>query len=411
MVFSLVAFLKTPVYTDSPLTWGLTLFVLVLLISRLFQGSNRALFLFGASLLLIELATDPFYLFLFVSLGGLLYLGLGAVRNHPWKKHFCTGLTVGLVLLYFGLMHSKGVFIGPQVHDFGIAYTLIRWLSVILEVRAGKDLPDGRPPAGLPEFFCYSFFAPTFFKGPIERFDEFNKTLTHPEPLRIGDTLLQILRIVAGCLKWWLAKHFFEMDWQSFFNTPQLFSYGGLWIGFYSLSVWFYLLVSAANDLTIAACGLAGFRISENYHFPYVKRNLSLFWRSWHMTLTRFCRDFIYIPLGGNRHRTYRNIVIVFLAIALWHVVSKAFVIWGLWQGIGMVLFHRWRKYCTTRPQLHRWAIRFPQLTYLLSLLLTLHFVAVGWLPFWGGHPQGVSLFLRLISGNHWRLFEWSQIP
>lgn len=403
----LAEFLKSPVYTGSPLTWGLTLFVPLLLASRLFAAEGRTLFLFGASLLVIELMTSPFYLFLFVGFGGLLFLTLTFVGARSYRKLVCDGLAVGLIVLYFTLMHTKAPspessFIGSAVHDFGIAYTLIRWLSVILDVRAGLPLP-----AGLPEFFCYSFFAPTFFKGPIERFEPFHQTLTHPEPLHLRDTLLFLFRIAAGCLKWWLAKHFFEMDWKTLFDAPQNFSYGQLWTGFYFLSIWFYLLVSAANDLTIAACGLAGFKISENYHFPYFKRNLSLFWRSWHMTLTRFCRDYLYIPLGGNQRHTRRNVLIVFLAIALWHVVSPAFVIWGLWHGLGMVVLLQWRKFCATQPILGHLSQSYPRLTYATSMLVTFHFVAIGWLPFWGGHPQGVSYFLRLISGNQWYLFVW----
>ncbi len=402
MFSDLAVLLKAPVYDHLPLTWGLACFAGLLLVSRLFSSEGRPLFLLGASLFILELATDPFYLFLFVATGGLLFLTLMYTAMRPYRQQVCTGLAIGLVVFYFWLMHTPSPFTGSLVHEFGISYTLIRWLSVILDIRAGLPIAGG-----MAEFFCYTFFAPTFFKGPIERFEHFHETMTQPDPLTLKDTLLTLLRIAIGCLKWWFAQKYLAMDWKIVFDTPQYFSYGHLWITFYTLSLWFYLLVSGANDLTIAACGLAGFRISENFHFPYFKRNLSLFWRSWHMTLTGFCRDYLYIPLGGNRRHPFRNILIVFMSIALWHVVSPAFFIWGLWHATGMILLRIWTKFCTTKPQLQAWAQRYPRFTSGASMILTFHFVSIGWLPFWGGHPQGVSLFLRLISGNHWKLFVW----
>ena len=134
------------------------------------------------------------------------------------------------------------------------------------------------------------------------------------------------------------------------------------------------------------------------------------------MTLVRFLRDYLYIPLGGNRRHVYLNYLLIFMAIALWYVTGSAFVIWGLWHGLGMCALRLWQnlwkkvglqKVPGTFCSLQRWAGRHPLTVRISSTLFTFHFVALGWLPFWGGHPQGLSMILRILSGNRWRLFEW----
>jgi alginate O-acetyltransferase complex protein AlgI len=184
----------------------------------------------------------------------------------------------------------------------------------------------------------------------------------------------------------------------------------------YVRAISFYLLVSASNDIKIACAALGGFRLHENYDYPYFKRNLALFWRSWHMTLIRFLRDYIYIPLGGNRKHVYFNILVVFLSAAFWHVTGKAFLLWGLWHGLGMCIFRYWQDFWKGVEHRNRkglllslqsWSRAHSRFVGIFSTLLTFHFVALGWLPFWGGHPQGASMILRIISGNRWKLFEW----
>jgi alginate O-acetyltransferase complex protein AlgI len=266
------------------------------------------------------------------------------------------------------------------------------------------------------EFFVYAFFLPPFFQGPIERLDEFRKNLGPERPPLDRDTTVScLIRIACALAKGWVVARYFELDWKTYFDYPQHLSYGFLVWGMYARAIGFYLFVSAANDLTIGCCTLAGYPLHENFDYPYFRRNLALFWRTWHMTLVRFLRDYVYLPLGGNRRRVYLNYLIVFLAIAMWHVVSPAFLLWGLWHGLGMCVLRLWQKYWSrietreggTLRSLQLWSRAHPSLTGLVSGLVTFHYVALGWLPFWGGHPQGLSMILRILSGNNWKLFEW----
>jgi len=410
------AFLTSPLFDHALLTKELVLFAILLLALRLLPDFARNLTLLLVSLALIEIATSPFYTFGFVAVSGILYYGLFWLQWNPRRKTYCGLLAALLVAAYFTFLDLPSLhspWTGQMVHKFGIAYSLFRLLSVTLEVGNGKRLPSDPL-----EFFVYVFFVPTFFQGPIERLHEFRTHLTEETrlPLTWEETGSNGIRVLCALAKGWAAVRFFELDWNRYFDYPQRLPYLTLVWGMYARAVGFYLFVSAANDLTIGMSALAGYRLSENYDYPYFKRNLALFWRSWHMTLTRFARDYIYIPLGGNRRHVYLNYLIVFMMIAMWHVTSVAFVIWGLWHGLGMCILKLWLEFwgkvetkntAGLARSLQLWSRGHPRTASLASTVFTFHYVALGWLPFWGGHPQGLSMILRILSGNHWKLFVW----
>lgn len=406
-------FLISPLFDHVLLTKGLVLFTLFLLALRYLPDFPRNLTLLLASLALIEIMTSPFYTFAFIAFTGLLYYLLFWLQWSRRKKilsYLLASLLIVLYFLFLDLPVLRTSWTGQMVHRFGIAYSLIRFLSLILDVGRGMALP-----ADPLDYFVYSFFVPTFFQGPIERLQEFRKNLNRPVTPTWSDTGSHLIRIGGALLKGWVMMNFLELDWKQYFDYPQQYAYGYLVWGMYARAIGFYLFVSAANDLTIACCAIAGYYIHENYDYPYFKRNLAEFWRSWHMTLVRFLRDYVYIPMGGNRRHVYFNYLVIFMAIALWHVTSKAFVIWGLWHGIGMCILGWWRGFWLRVEgreegklrSLQLWFRRHPSLIQLLSTLITFHYVSLGWLPFWGGHPQGLSMILRIISGNRWKLFEW----
>lgn len=408
-------FLAAPVFDRALLSNWLALFAVFLLAVRFLPDFARNLTILLAGIALIESLTSPFYTFCFVAFTGVLYYGLFWIQWSERKKVWCRAIALGVTAFYFLLMDLPlfgSPWTGAEVHHFGISYSLIRLLSVCLDVGNGRPLPSDPL-----EFFLYAFFPPTFPSGPIERLDDFRVNLTADKRplLSWGDTGSQLIRIACGLAKGWVALKFLTLDWEAYFNYPQRLPYATLVWGLYARAFGFYMTVSGVNDLIIGTCALAGYRLSENYDYPYFRRNLAEFWRSWHMTLTRFARDYIYIPLGGNRSSVYRNYLIVFLLIGLWHRTTPAFLIWGLWHGLGMCVLRLWKKLWSgiegrdegVLRSLQLWSRAHPNLTGLASGVLTFHFVALGWLPFWGGHPQGVGMILRILSGNHWKLFEW----
>ncbi len=407
-------FLNQPLASFFLLPWKFAVFTLFLLITRPLSFTLRKYLIVLGSLLLLIALTSVNYILLFLIFSAALYFILYQAQTWSFKKPFSYILSLLVLIFYFLCLDWQRLaspWTGDGVHQFGIAYALCRYLALILEVGKGASLPKNPL-----DYFVFAFFQPTFLNGPIERYEPFRERMEKPVPFEPKIIFVQLLRILGGCVKLYLSTKAFNIDWDVYFNTPQELSYAYLWWGMYLRAITFYLLVSGANDLTIACSALGGFRISENYNYPYFRRNLAEFWRTWHMTLTNFLRDYLYIPLGGNRKHVYLNYLIVFLVIAFWHVTSMAFLIWGLWHGLGLCFLKLWRDFWKKVEQkdrpgflraLQKTVRRFPRLSYGLSMLFTFHYVALSWLPFWGGHPQGLSMILRLISGNHWYLFEW----
>jgi len=400
-------FLISPLFDHVLLSKGLVFFTIFLLLIRFFPEFPRKLILLLVSLVLIEIATSPLYVFLFILFtGGIYYLLLYWVQWSPKKKEISYVLSGVVVLLYFLFLDLPAFhtpWTGQMVHIYGISYSLYRILALILDVGRGVALPTDPL-----DYFVFTFFVPTFFQGPIERLQEFKDNLVDGMSLSWRETGSYLIRISVAFVKGWIFLRFFQLDWKNYFDYPQQFSYSYLVIGMYVRAISFYLFASAANDFTISCCGLAGYKVHENFDSPYFKRNLAQFWRAWHMTLTRFARDYIYIPLGGNKKHIYWNYLIVFMFIALWHVTSPAFVIWGLWHGVGLCVLKLWQDFWQKRGG-SSFSKKFPRITAFCSGLFTFHYVALGWLPFWGGHPQGLSMILRILSGNHWKLFVWDR--
>jgi alginate O-acetyltransferase complex protein AlgI len=139
-----------------------------------------------------------------------------------------------------------------------------------------------------------------------------------------------------------------------------------------------YFLFAGYSDIAIGFGRLLGFRIMENFRWPYLQKNISDFWRCWHISLSSWCRDYIYLPVVGLTRSPYLATLATFTAIGLWHELSYRYILWGLWHGVGIVL---WRRF----QELKR-AARLPKVKHPVgrlavdaaSIALTLHYVFLG---------------------------------
>lgn len=146
------------------------------------------------------------------------------------------------------------------------------------------------------------------------------------------------------------------------FDNSQILTMIEAWICSISYSLQLYFDFSGYADMAIG-CGLFfNIRLPLNFNSPYKALNIQDFWRRWHMTLSRFLRDYIYIPLGGNRHGEiikYRNLLITFILGGIWHGAGWTFIVWGALHGIALILFALWQKTNLTLPRLVAWLITF----------------------------------------------------
>ncbi|MBR1499708.1 MAG: MBOAT family protein [Bacteroidaceae bacterium] len=224
------------------------------------------------------------------------------------------------------------------------------------------------------EYLFYLSFFPLLLAGPITRagtfFPQIRRKPVTSERLLYKGLWLVILGIVKkAVVADYLAQY---NDW--IFSMPDAYSGFECLMGLLGFGMQIYLDFSGYSDISIGIAAMLGIRLPENFCFPYRSRNLTDFWHRWHISLSTWFRDYLYIPLGGNRHgkaRTCLSLLVTMLAAGIWHGSTLMFLVWGALHGLGLVLHKLFR------PILRD--IRDNTLTITVSRLITMCFVALSW--------------------------------
>ncbi|MBL8636495.1 MAG: MBOAT family protein [Myxococcales bacterium] len=262
----------------------------------------------------------------------------------------------------------------------GISFFTFEFVHYLTDIYQGK-IP--RPSAQtslakrLCDFFLFALFFPTLLAGPIKRYQQFSP-MEAPLWQRKPELAEGLWRILIG-----LAKKVLIADSLATITlrlkAPELVTPPGLWLAMYAYAAQIYADFSGYSDVAIGVSLLLGYRIPENFRNPYVARSLQDFWRRWHISLSSWIRDYLFIPLGGSHVPPWRamvNLLLVMALCGLWHGAAGHFVVWGIWHGAGLALEQLARKLrgkTTASPS---------ALSALLGWLWTFHFVCVGWILF-----------------------------
>src|SRR3954465_2957309 len=246
-------------------------------------------------------------------------------------------------------------------------------------------------PASLLDAAIYLSFFPHLVAGPIVRAREFLPQLATPrDPDRVavgaGVSLIALGLIKKVAIADYLARAVVD----PVFAVPQAYSAPGAALAAYAYTAQIYCDFSGYTDIAIGLALLMGFIFPQNFNSPYRSASFREFWRRWHIPLSRYLRDFLYIPLGGNRGgrwMTARNLMITMVLGGLWHGAAWTFVLWGAFHGLGLCLAHalgsRWERV----PVWLRWFVTF-------------HLICFGWILF---RSQGLDVVGEFLS----RLFDW----
>jgi alginate O-acetyltransferase complex protein AlgI len=264
------------------------------------------------------------------------------------------GLGLGLPLLTIAL-------------PVGISFFTFQAISYVIDVKRRQVQP-----AGMLDFAVYLSFFPHLVAGPIVRAREFLPQLAKPrDPNRVavgsGLSLIALGVIKKVVIADFLARVLVE----PVFAVPQAYSAPDVLLAAYGFTAQIYCDFSGYTDIAIGLALLLGYVFPQNFRSPYRATGFRDFWRRWHMTLSRFLRDDLYIPLGGSRHGrllTYRNLMITMVLGGLWHGAAWTFVLWGTYQGLGLVGEHA----LGGRLRLPAW----------LRWLVTFHLIVFGWILF-----------------------------
>ncbi len=311
-------------------TWGEPVYVLLLLFMTFWDWFSA---------LLIEKAESPRKQKLWLALSVIVNLGLIGYFKY-------TGFILGNIQSIFGIPE-----IIPKIAlPIGISFYTFQLLSYVIDVYR-KEVPAQK------NFFRLLLYSSLFYQciaGPIVRYSDVQREINERK-VNLPEVAMGVTRFVTGLGKKALIANvcgslsdqllvsdaLMSSSFESAIAELTSRSAIGLWFGvlFYMLQI--YLDFSAYSDMAIGMGLMVGFHFKENFEYPYIAKSVTDFWRRWHISLSTFFRDYVYIPLGGNRKgkfRTYRNLFVVWLLTGLWHGASWNFVLWGLFFFVFLVI-------------------------------------------------------------------------
>ena len=288
----------------------------------------------------------------------------------------------------------------------GFSYIAFRLIHVLRDKHTSTGSVRRLPELTLPEFATYVIFFPSLSAGPIDRVERFAQDLRNESTLTQNATLDAGQRIVIGLFKKFVIADALALIALNDALAAQVRTAGWMWIHLYAYAFQIYFDFSGYTDIAIGIARLVGIKLPENFLSPYTKPNLTQFWNNWHMTLTQWFRAYFFNPF--NRWiRGYKNIpawtmiligqLATMLLIGLWHGVTFNFILWGAWHGLGLFLQNRWSDFAKKR-----FTISNPRIQTAMQLggiLLTFHFVAIGWVFFALSEPSLSWRVLLALSG------------
>ena len=358
------------------------------------------LFLLGASYWFYAAWDARFVLLLMaMTLGNAVVVEVNTRAKADWvrKAAVAAGVVLSLGVLAFFKYYDfftdsldRNLGVSSPVLDIvlpvGVSFFTFQAISYVVDVH--RRVTDK---ANLLDVAVYLSFFPQLVAGPIVRATEFLPQLkTDVRPNR-SEVTRAVQLIGRGLFKKVVIADFLARAVvNDAFDSPG--EYGALDIlaGIYGYAVQIYADFSGYTDMAIGVALLMGFRFPQNFDVPYVADSIQDFWRRWHMTLSRWLRDYLYIPLGGNRRgrlTTYRNLLVTMALGGLWHGAAGVFILWGVYHGAGLAV-ERWRSETGRGPRQRELGVRGRRWTLSDDARLWMrrfwvfHFVCLGWVLF-----------------------------
>ncbi len=349
------------------------LFFLIVGVGLLLIGKRNAIrvpFLFAASLLFYYKSCGLFFLLILLSIAFNFATGrlLNFFQTHQWRK---TTLVVSVgfnlaLLAYFKyalffvnslnaladlqLEHTnlfaqflawlldKPSEVGMVLLPVGISFYTFQAISYVVDVYRG----DIKPLRNIIDFGFYLSFFPQLIAGPIVRASEFIPQIHNPYTLSTREAGHALFLILVGLFKKIILSDYLALNLvDRVFDNPVAYSGVENLMASYGYTLQIYCDFSGYTDIAIGIALLLGYRLALNFNFPYKAASLTDFWRRWHISLSSWLRDYLYIPLGGSRHGRlvmWMSLTLTMLLGGLWHGADWTFVFWGLAHGVGLVV-------------------------------------------------------------------------
>lgn len=290
---------------------------------------------------------------------------------------------------FFGILSLPAQKLLPA--PVGVSFLTFLLISYLTDVYRGKAAAKAR----FLDFWLYVFFFPKLTQGPLCRFEDFSSQLQSARRIEPDEMMQGLSRLILGLgKKTLLAGAAGAVSQEVFSLSPDALCPALAWAGAACYAMQIYFDFAGYTDMALGLAGLFGMRLPENFNSPYLAVSITDFWRRWHMSLSGWFRDYVYIPLGGSRckkARQLRNLLAVWLLTGLWHGANWTFLCWGLWFFFLLAMEKLW---------LGRLLERLPRA---LGRLYALACVCIGWVFFNSPTLSYAAGFLRamLVRGAH----------
>ena len=263
----------------------------------------------------------------------LLFAGCGAnlifLFVYKYNNFFLENLFYIFPKIRFNLSEA--------ILPLAISFFTFHAISYLVDVYRKKILPQ----KSLLQLSLYFLFFPHLLAGPIVRYADISDQLIKRR-ITTESFVYGIRRFITGLSKKVLIADTLAFPIDEIFSTPPSHLMPtSAWLGILGYTLQIYFDFSGYSDMAIGLASMFGFKFPENFNYPYASKSVTEFWKRWHITLSNWFRDYVYIPLGGNRvarFRTYINLWVVFLLVGLWHGAGWNFIFWGIYQGFFLVL-------------------------------------------------------------------------
>ncbi|MEP2771999.1 MAG: MBOAT family O-acyltransferase [Fulvivirga sp.] len=347
---------------------GFALFAI--LISRLINKKYQLEFISFACLVFVGLL-DWISLIVLVASSMITYFTLFRV-NISWARlHLAVIAILVAVFIFFKLKATllNGIF--SAVLPLGLSFYYFRLIHFVLEVYKGNYKQ-----ATLREFLNYMFYFPVILIGPIIRFDDWKKEIKRRrwDPQMFSGGLERILYGMVKIVI--LGNYLFSYELAEYIENIKL---SQPWMANYLDTIRYtgnsYMQFAGYSDIAIGLSMLFGIRVMENFHFPFLAGNINDFWKRWHISLSNWCKDYIFMPIASYSRMAWLAIISSMLVLGLWHEFSSRYILWALFHGLGIVIWHFYDKYISLNPK-GFWGIIYNG----ICIFITFNFVVISFI-------------------------------
>ncbi len=403
---------EAPMLFSSGFFWLLFIFFLPIYALLKNSRAKMVVFVVGFSLYFYYKSSGLFFLMLIATslLDWLLSHAINKL-THRWSRLSVMWLSIAVSLSILGYFKYANFFLWnwnqmvqgnfqplDLILPVGISFYTFQSISYVVDVYKRRISPTG---SWLDYLFFLSFF-PALVAGPIVRADYFLPQLKENNRPTVSQIYGGLWLIIIGIVKKALIADYIAQYNDLIFNQPELYTGVQTLMGVLGYTMQIYCDFSGYSDMAIGLALLMGFHLGLNFDSPYQSRNLTEFWRRWHISLSSWLRDYVYIPLGGNRKgtfRTYLNNFLTMLIGGLWHGAAWKFIFWGAMHGVGLAVHKACKPLLDKIP--NNWFVSF------ISWALTFVYVSLLWVFFRAADFESSILIIKNIFID----FNITQIP